>query len=87
MASVLLPAIAGGLQDKPSATESGGVGRQPPPAKLLVTRGSEPSARQKPSAAEIGGVGDRTFGGRGHPLHCWWCRRALPAAIYTVVKL
>jgi hypothetical protein len=34
-------------------------GRQPPPDKRFVARGSEPSARQKPSAAESGGVWGR----------------------------
>jgi hypothetical protein len=48
------PVVASRLQDKPSAAGSGGVGEQPPPAKRVVARSSEPLARRAERSAKRG---------------------------------
>jgi hypothetical protein len=47
-------AVASRLQGKLNAAESGGMGRQPPPAKQFVARRSEPSARQAERSGKRG---------------------------------
>jgi hypothetical protein len=56
--SVSLLAVASRLKDKSLAQWKAGLwGRQPPPAKCFVARGSEPSARQAERSGKRGGGG------------------------------